>query len=54
MVATATLTNTILALERFEVQGFDDLVSLSWFQGVGAGGIDLPAHQFDNVTVGAR
>ena len=32
VAVTLALTNTILALERFEIRGFDDLVSLSWFQ----------------------
>ena len=51
VTATATLANTILALERFEVRGFDDLVSLSWFQAPGEIG---PAHQFDNVALRVR
>ena len=42
VTTTVTLANTILALERFEARGFDDLVSLSWFQKAGQIG---PHHQ---------
>jgi len=47
--ATLTLSNISLGLEPFKFENFDDVVSVSWFQG--AGGLSFPTHQFDNILV---
>ncbi len=49
---TVTLTNVVFGLERFQFERFEDLVSVSWFQG--GGGLTSPTHQFDNLVVVPR
>jgi hypothetical protein len=48
VVATATVDG-FLTLETFSFTGFDDLVSVTWFQG--GGPPESPTHQFDIVVV---
>lgn len=53
---TFTINNTFLALERFAFTGFQNVTSVSWFQGSGFNppGPPLPGqatHQFDRIVV---
>lgn len=49
-VTTNTFTvDGFLTLKAFTFSGFNNLVSVNWFQG--GGGPSSPAHQFDNVTI---